>query len=313
VRGLAVLVVSLGIAMIAGAATAGPARERSAPAPVRLTFVAGSSICTARTDGTQRRGFVRVPPKRYVGRVSWSANGKYAALIRGARGLVVVDQWGRVLRQVIRHFEYGPDDAAWSPDGRWIAVDSGTHGRSIGIVPARGGGWPAWRKLWDPNDLGGGAESPTWTPDSRHLAFAVAFSERLFGESGVYAIGIDGRGLRLVVPGGMMPAYSPDGSKIAYVQISGVEGGSDIWVSDADGANPRRITESGGEDARPAWSPRGRLIAFQRTIDGHASILAVRPDGSGQRVLVSSPRYDATMPSWRPPTPFHSGPRRPCP
>ena len=108
-----------------------------------------------------------------------------------------------------------------------------------------------------------------------------------------------------------MPAYSPDGPQIAYVRYSPEDAG-DIWVSDADGANPRRLTDSGA-DARPAWSPRGSLLAFERTVAGHTSIRAVRPDGSGERVLVSSPRYDATAPSWRPPALLNGGPRRPCP
>jgi len=211
-----------------------------------------------------------------------------------------------MLRHVIRHFSYGSDDPVWSPDGRWIAVESGGHGPAIGIVPARGGGWNAWRELWGPGDLESGTDSPTWTPDSRRLAFAAHLFRPPRVEEGVYTIGIDGTGFRLLVPDAVMPAYSPDGSQLAYVQAG------DIWVSDADGTKPRRVTNDGA-DARPAWSPRGRLIAFERTVEGRTSIYAVKPDSSGERVLVSSPRYNATMPSWRPPAPFHGGPRRPCP
>jgi Tol biopolymer transport system component len=234
--------------------------------------------------------------------------------MRGA-GLVVTDQRGRVLRYLIRHYTYGRDDPVWSPDGRWVAVEGDGHHASIGVVPARGGGWLAWRMLWSTpdSDFSSGLDSPTWTPDSRRLAFAVSWFNPPppFRESGVYTIGIDEGGFHLLIPDGWMPAYSPDGSQIAYVRYSPEDAG-DIWVSDADGANPRRLTESGA-DARPAWSPRGRLIAFERTVAGHTSIRAVRPDGTGERVLVSSPRYDATAPSWRPPAPFSGGSRRPCP
>jgi len=310
VRSLAALVVCLGIAMIAGA-TAAPALQGSAPAPVRLTFIAGAtSVCVARADGTQRSGFVRMRPGQAFSRASWSPRGKYATLLKGA-DLVYVDERGRVRRHILRDFNYSPNDPVWSPDGRWTAVESGGRGQSMGIVPARVGSWPSWRELWGPGDLESGADSPTWTPDSRHLAFAVSWfnppspppPNRV---SGVYTIGIDGSGLRLLVPDGFQPAYSPDGSQLAYVRAG------DIWLSDANGTNPRRLTSSGA-DARPAWSPRGRLIAFERVVDGHTSIYAVKPDGSGERVLVSSPHYDATMPSWRPPAPFHGGPRRPCP
>jgi Tol biopolymer transport system component len=219
---------------------------------------------------------------------------------------VVIDERGTVVRHLIRHFSYGKDDPVWSPDGRWIAVEGGGHGGSIGLMPAVGGGdWDNWRLLYETPSLSDGLDSPTWTADSRRLAFDVYFVNPIpYRPSGVYTIGIDGSGFRLLVPGAGHPAYSPDGSKLAYVR-----GG--IWVSNADGTNARQIT--GGPDTRPAWSPRGRLIAFERTVDDHSSIYAVKPDGSGERVLVSSPRYNATMPSWRPPTPFHGGPRRPCP
>lgn len=310
-RGLPVIVFALGVALIAGAAAADPAREGSALAPVRLTFLAGStSLCVARADGTERRGFVRMRPGSAFSRASWSPRGKYATLVKGA-DLVYVDERGRVRRHILRDFNFAPDDPVWSPDGRWTAVESGGYGQSIGIVPARVGSWPSWREVWSPGELESAAYSPTWTPDSRHLAFAVSWHNPPSPPppsrvSGVYTIGVDGSGFRLLVPGGSMPAYSPDGLQLAYVHAG------DIWVSDADGANPRRVTR-GGADLRPAWSPRGRLIAFERVVGGHTSIYAVKPDGGGERVLVSSPRYNATMPSWRPPAPFHGGPRRPCP
>jgi len=310
-RTVALVTVSLGIVLsIASAAPAARSVAAGSAEPVRLTFRAGSSICLAHPDGTQRRRFVRVTTHSISG-VTWSPKGKYAALIRGGSrtgaDLVVADERGHTLRHLIRHFSYPPDDPVWSPDGRWIAVEGGGHGGSIGVVPASGGGWAAWHMLWATPTLSDGLDSPTWTADSRRLAFTVGFFNPIpFQESGVYTIGIDRSDFRLLIPGGYTPAYSPDGSQLAYVRAG------DIWVSDADGTNPRHVT-TGGADGRPAWSPRGRLIAFERTIAGHTSIYAVKPDGSGERVLVSSPRYDATMPSWRPPARFRGGPRRPCP
>lgn len=57
----------------------------------------------------------------------------------------------------------------------------------------------------------------------------------------------------------LLPRYSPDGSKIAFV--SGRTGGWEVWVADANGLQPRRLTEWGFA-AFPEWSPDGELISF---------------------------------------------------
>src|SRR5437667_12516153 len=56
------------------------------------------------------------------------------------------------------------------------------------------------------------------------------------------------------------PAFSPDGSKIAFV--SKRDGNYEIYVMEADGTNPRRLTNDPGFDTNPAWSPDGSQIAF---------------------------------------------------
>ena len=57
----------------------------------------------------------------------------------------------------------------------------------------------------------------------------------------------------------LLPRYSPDGSKIAFV--SGRSGGWEVWVAGADGSQARRLT-GWGFAAFPDWSPDGRLITF---------------------------------------------------
>ncbi|GAF96254.1 unnamed protein product, partial [marine sediment metagenome] len=49
------------------------------------------------------------------------------------------------------------------------------------------------------------------------------------------------------------PSWSADGSKIAF--SSGHDGNLEIYVMDADGSNPTRLTNNPAEDKHPAWSP----------------------------------------------------------
>ena len=58
------------------------------------------------------------------------------------------------------------------------------------------------------------------------------------------------------------PTWSPDGSKIAFVSDRDRDGGDDIYVMNADGTNPVRLTQHDGYDSEPAWSPDGTKIAF---------------------------------------------------
>jgi len=63
-----------------------------------------------------------------------------------------------------------------------------------------------------------------------------------------------------------LPAWSPDGKRIAYVSPGSAIGSYDIVVANADGTNVQRITSGTPLDLAgpfsPAWSPDGSQIAF---------------------------------------------------
>ena len=92
------------------------------------------------------------------------------------------------------------------------------------------------------------------------------------------------------------PAFSPDGSKIAFA--SARAGSLDIYVMDADGSNTRRLTTTDGNQAQPTWSPDGSMIAYQSDQDAdHIYVMTAK--GSGARRLTNdlAPEIE---PAWSP-------------
>jgi Tol biopolymer transport system component len=89
------------------------------------------------------------------------------------------------------------------------------------------------------------------------------------------------------------PAWSPDGSKIAFA--SGRTGTSDIYVMNADGTQTRRLTSTDQNDAHPTWSADGRTLAFTRGGD----IYEMSADGSSPR-RISDVLVEESDPAWSP-------------
>jgi TolB protein len=93
------------------------------------------------------------------------------------------------------------------------------------------------------------------------------------------------------------PAWSPDGSKLAYQRHMGVLSTS-IWVMGADGTGDKRLTFDKRSDF-PARSPDGSKIAFVTTRDNNSEIYVMNADGSEQTRLTTSPNFEDT-PVWSP-------------
>jgi Tol biopolymer transport system component len=59
------------------------------------------------------------------------------------------------------------------------------------------------------------------------------------------------------------PRWSPDGSKIAFAGQTSNTDRVQLWIMDADGGNPRRLTTTGVLDFF-SWHPDGGAIAYTR-------------------------------------------------
>ena len=92
----------------------------------------------------------------------------------------------------------------------------------------------------------------------------------------------------------MDPAWSPDGTKIAFVSNRN-DGVYQVYVMDADGTNQIQLTDGPREKRFPDWSPDGGKIAFT-VRDAEPHIAVMDADGNNRE------RFEdhATEPSWSP-------------
>ncbi|MDX6695497.1 MAG: hypothetical protein QOF02_3100 [Blastocatellia bacterium] len=77
------------------------------------------------------------------------------------------------------------------------------------------------------------------------------------------------------------------------------DGNSEIYVMNADGSSPRRLTFDASFDGDPAWSPDGTRLLFVSTRDGNEEIYVMNADGSSQTRLTNNVALDHT-PAWSP-------------
>jgi len=96
----------------------------------------------------------------------------------------------------------------------------------------------------------------------------------------------------------LAPATVPGANgKIAFA--SRRDGNDEIYVMDADGANPTRITFHPACDVGPAWSPDGARLAFTSRRDGNFEIYSMNADGTNVRRLTDSDEHSG-FPNWSP-------------
>jgi Tol biopolymer transport system component len=134
------------------------------------------------------------------------------------------------------------------------------------------------------------------------VLFVLALSGCQTGASGKHAGTSKVAGTNTVVPPSSttQPAVAQPANTVAF--ISNRTGTYNVYVVNADGGGLRQLTRfRSGELARPALSPDGNSVVFNRskTARGDSDIWIVRSDGRGLRDLTPGPSDD-TSPSWSP-------------
>jgi TolB protein len=192
---------------------------------------------------------------------AWSPAGDRIAFVShrdDSADIYTIDVHGGELRRVTATLE-DEQLVGWSSDGRKLAFTRHLGG---GLFVASPDGTAAKRIAT--------AYEAAWSPVDEHLASVE--------QKGLWVERGDGTGRRLLARGGYGPSWSPDGSRLAFInaglRIISVAGGASKLVPGTTGA--------GG----PSWSPDGTQIAY--TVDAGIALLDVSTGRIRQVTMLGS-------------------------
>jgi Tol biopolymer transport system component len=177
---------------------------------------------------------------------------------------------------------------SFAPDSAQLACDEGFTRIVIASLDSR-----TMRPLLDPAALGGAQDQrawrPSWSKDGQWIAFTVgpAFAKP-DAPADIWKARPDGSGAVNLTAGSggndAFPDFSPDGNRVVF--RSGRDGNHEIYVIDADGGNPTRLTDHPSTDTMPAFSPDGKQIAFVSDRDGNHEVYLLELGTGGEEPAV---------------------------
>ena len=178
----------------------------------------------------------------------------------------------------------------WTGDGESIIFSSDRNGSPRLYRVASAGG--------EPHPIES-AEGRAFTPSISRNGARLVYRQNFIDFNIWRAPGPRGEGIPKKLFGSTrqdrLPAYSPDGTKIAF--SSDRTGHWEIWVCDSDGRNPVRLTSFGKFAAYPNWSLDGKELLFHARLQERLDIYRIGVDSSVPVRLTEESSNDAAA-SW---------------
>ena len=184
----------------------------------------------------------------------------------------------------------------------------GVASTQIAFVSGRSGNKEIWAMDYDGanehklTSLHSIALTPRWSPDASRIAFTCypTAGSILSAQICVYS-DVTSRLLSWPHYRGTnsSPAWSPDGLRIMF--MSSMFGNPELFVAEADGSRPRRVTHSTGADTSAAYNPKtGEQVVFVSDRDGLPQLYTMDAGGSDVTKIPLPDMGYVIDPAWSP-------------